>query len=346
MELRQINEIQSTKGVLGHDLQICCFSPSSLLWGSPGWPRYALAAFLELVRHVSALCPLWPPLQTLIVRHVSAMWLTCVRLRQPSVSVRLSAPCLPWVRDGRVSRLCPPVHHHGSALCPALCPGMCPPCVNHVPTFHSYVRLAFALSPLRSPNFVRQVSALCPPYVRPCLCLESALAAPPNFVRHVSAICRPFVCLVSALRPPWVRLSRVSRLCPPCLGLCPPPCVRLVSTVAAPLYPVTCLPCLLSTMCPLKPWPCLWTLPALCLLWGRVAASSGKILSHHCVTHRVYIACPRVSFLHIFGFAHQTLPSSAPYAWRTVWGLCWYNFLFHSVSHRSSTCALDRYNGL
>ena len=36
-------------------------SPNSLPWGSlleqKGWPRYALAAFLELVRHVSTLCP-------------------------------------------------------------------------------------------------------------------------------------------------------------------------------------------------------------------------------------------------------------------------------------------------
>ena len=41
-----------------------------ILWGSllgkTGWPRYALAASPELVRHVSAvsaLCPLWPGLQ-------------------------------------------------------------------------------------------------------------------------------------------------------------------------------------------------------------------------------------------------------------------------------------------
>ena len=30
-----------------------------------------------------------------------------------------------------------------------------------------------------------------------------------------------------------------------------------------------CPPSLLSTMCPLKPWPCLWTLSALGLPWGQ-----------------------------------------------------------------------------
>ena len=159
--------------------------------------------------------------------------------------------------------------------------------------------------------------ASCPAFVRPCVCLESALvtcppcvclesavAAPPNFDHqdHVSASSPPCVRPESAL----AASPNLSAMCLPCLGLCPPrvqPCVIFGR--------VPCVPCLLSTICPLKPWPCLWTLPALGLLWGRAVASSGKVLSHHCATHHVYIACPLVSFLHIFILAHQIRPSLA-----------------------------------
>ena len=96
-----------------------CNSPNSLLWGSPlqnkGWSQYALAASPELVRHVSALIPLWPRLHTLsamcppCVRHVSAMCPLCV----PSS---------------------PPFVFHVSALPPCVCllclPFVCPPCVR------------------------------------------------------------------------------------------------------------------------------------------------------------------------------------------------------------------------
>ena len=51
--------------------------------------------------------------------------------------------------------------------------------------------------------------------------------------------------------------------------------------------------------------PGLWTLSALGLLWGRAVASSDR------ATHRVYIACPLVSFLHIFILVHQIRPLQA-----------------------------------
>ena len=147
--------------------------------------------------------------------------------------------------------------------------------------------------------------------------------------RSLSAPCPPCVRLVSALRPPWVRFGRASKVCPPCVrhvsASCPP-CVRLGSALAASLNFVRHASAMsrsvsaLSPPCaarpklvchPLKPWPCLWTLPARGLLWGRAMASSGKILSHHCATHHVYIACPLVSFLDIFILAHQIRPSLA-----------------------------------
>ena len=214
--------------------------------------------------------------------------------------------CLPWVCFGRASKPCPPCVRVASALCPpwvrdmlcrprprglmsalvfALSPlwPRLPPCVRHVSAMClPCARLVSALSPLwpllhTFPPRVRHVSASCPPCVR----LESALAVSPNFVRHASAMSRPVFALGPALCPLWPRLQTLSAMCPPCL---------------------------LSTMRPLKPWPCLWSLPALGLLWGRAVASSGKIISHHCATHSVYSACPLVSFLHIFILAHQIRP--------------------------------------
>ena len=112
------------------------------------------------------------------------------------------------------------------------------------------VRLVSAMRPTVPRNSVRHVSALHPSLRPPCLGLCPALAASPNFVRH--------------------------RLCPPCVR----PRVRF-GCASKP-----CLPCVcpafkkMSAMCPLKPCR------ALGLLWGRAAASSGKILSHACATHR------------------------------------------------------------
>ena len=102
----------------------------------------------------------------------------------------------------------------------------------------------------------RSLSASCSPCVR----LESALAASLNSVRHVSTMSQPVSTLCPALYPLWLRLETLSAMYPPCV---------------------------LSTMCPLKPWPCLWTLPALGLLWGTAMASPGKILSHHGATQSV-----------------------------------------------------------
>ena len=108
----------------------------------------------------------------------------------------------------------------------------------------------------------------------PCVCLECALAAPPN----LSALCLP---LVFALC--------VSTMCPPCVRS-------------------------LSPMCPLFVNPRLWTLSARGLLWGRAMASSSKILSRHCATHSVYIACPLVSFLGIHFGSPNSAFANAPYA--------------------------------
>ena len=120
------------------------------------------------------------------------------------------------------------------------------------------------------------------------------------------------------------RAGRASRPSPPCArhvsAMCPR-CVRHVTAMCLlclPL-PATC-PHFVShrwAMCPLKPWPCLWTLSALGLLWGRAVASSGKILSHHCATHSGQF--PWQSFwLSEFGLCKRAL------FLKTVWSLCWY----------------------
>ena len=76
----------------------------------------------------------------------------------------------------------------------------------------------------------------------------------------------------------------------------PPNCVHLVSALC-PLCPrlqTNCLPCVhhTSTMWP----PCSCSLSAQVRSWPiRALASSSKILSRHCATHSVYIACWSVS---------------------------------------------------
>ena len=128
-----------------------------------GWPRYALATFPELVRHVSALCLLGPSLRTLstamcppCVRHVSTLCPPCVRL----VSGLAAPPNL--VR--RVSAMYPPCAHLVSALGPPCVRFGAPPnlvchvalCVHHV----SAPCLLFALS---SFALCRSLSAFCGP---------------------------------------------------------------------------------------------------------------------------------------------------------------------------------------
>ena len=153
------------------------------------------------------------------------------------------------------------------------------------------------------------MSAICLPCVRP----EPTLAASPIFV--LSARVR----LVSGL----------------------------VSSLAAPPNLVMCLPCLLSTMCPLKPWPCLWTLPPLGLLWGRAVASSGKILSHHFATrHSVYIACPLVSFLHALIFARHIRPSQAhPMLEKRYFGIIFWRVEDYFFEKCSSSHSLTIWKG-
>ena len=215
-------------------------------------------------------------------------------------------------RPRLVSALCPPRVCFGRAK-------PCPPCVRHAPALSCLPRVCLESDLAAPPNFVRHVSALRPPCVR----LHSAMAASPNLVRHMSASCLGNMsALEFALSALWPRLQTVSAMClprvrlesalaaSPC-NLCPP-CVRHVSACvrhcvrpcvhigfASVTLSAISPPCLLSTMRPLKPWPCLWTLPA------------GKIPSHHSPTHSVYIVCPLVSFLHIFILAHQIRPSLA-----------------------------------
>ena len=171
-----------------------------------------------------------------------------------------------------------------AAICPGCVPRACPP----------RVRLGSALA--APPSLVHHVSVLC----LPCAALSPRRPRPP-WARHASAFC-------PALCPLWPRLHILSAMRRPCLlsATCPPcvrPCVHFgcLQTLSA-----MCLPCLLSTIYLLK--PCLWTLSALGLLWGRAMASSGQILSHHCATHTVYIARALVGFLHIFILAHQIRP--------------------------------------
>ena len=148
------------------------------------------------------------------------------------------------------------------------------------------------------PLCVRDASASCLPCVRleslkPCLpCVRLAFCPP--CVGHVSALCPPVSTLrllwprLQTLSPPcvrpcvrlWPHLQTLSAMRPPCLGLCPALCPLLAMPPNLVRH-VSALPfvhCVSAK--PLK--PCLWTLSALGLLWGRAVASSGKILSYHC----------------------------------------------------------------
>ena len=122
-----------------------------------------------------------------------------------------------------------------------------------------------------------------------------------------------------------------------------PPCVRLESALAASLNFVRHVPA---------------SFPDFARSWPAVGQGRGIIRQNSFAPLRnVQRACPLVSFLHIFILAHQIRPSlahlmleklfgvyvgqfpsylhfgspnlaftSAPYARKTVWGLCWYNF--------------------
>ena len=155
---------------------IVSFSPNSLLWGSllgkKGWPRYALAAFLELVRHVSALCPLSPRLQSC---------LTCVR-HLSVVSAVAGSPCVHLVSAscplGRAPKPCP--------SCVRLMSGLAsPPNLGLVPASPGIGLVsALAAPPSVVSPMLPSVSAMCP------LLVFSLFSRCPLVVRSLSALCR------------------------------------------------------------------------------------------------------------------------------------------------------------
>ena len=134
--------------------------------------------------------------------------------------------------------------------------------------------------------------------------LVSALS--PLWLRRqtLPALCPLFVRLVSALSPLWPRLHT---LCPPC--------VCSLSAVVRHVLAL-CQPCarsslgLASGLCPR-------------LACCAAVASPSKILSHHCATHSVYIACPLASVLG-FILASQIRPLQAHPMLEKLFGVCWY----------------------
>ena len=249
-----------------------------------GWPRYALAAPPEFVRHVSASCP-------------------------PSVRFgRASEPCPPYI-----SGACPPrvrpVHLESAMAAPPNFVRQCPP----------WVRLGRASKPY--PPCVRLLSALRPPWARdghvfkfvvsgvcPPLCLPWVRCG------RASELCLPCVCLVSTLCPPCVHLEPalklhfqtfMSRSCFP--ALCP--LWFRLQTLSA-----MCPPCILSTMCHVSAktlalsLDCARSWPAVGQGRGISRQNSFALLRN---PQRLYIARPLGSFLHIFFLAHQTRPSLA-----------------------------------
>ena len=149
-----------------------CFFPSSVLWGSflgnKGWPRYALAASSELVRHGSAIVRL----VTACVRHVSALAAPPNFVRHVST---LSPPFVRlWPRLQTLSAMGPPCFLLVSALTSlwlwprlqtlsALCPPCVPPClpriVRHVPAYECMRRPCVHHVTTRCPC-VRSLSAV------------------------------------------------------------------------------------------------------------------------------------------------------------------------------------------
>ena len=211
-----------------------------------------------------------------------------VRLDQVSVCCE-NVVMFPFCRSLRLKSLIPQTVLWGSlfekrlaAIC-RLVSAICPPCVR-------MCLPCVCLECVRYCVRFGRVSKPCPPCVR----LESALTGRVSklypcvrLVSAMSAVC-PACC------PLWVWLGQppnlvrfVSFMCPPCARPAWPPLVRHVfANVPASHVSVMCplfarhVPTLCqhrSTMCPLKPWPRLWTLSALGLLWGRAVASSSKI---------------------------------------------------------------------
>ena len=191
-----------------------------LFWKNPKlFKLLGTAAFLELVHHVSAMCP------------------PCVRLVSP-----LAAPNLVvWL--GRASKPCPPCVRFVSAFGPAPPPGRaptpCPPCV--CPPWVHFGR-ASASKPCppcprhtfdlaSPPNLGRHVSgvrlALYPPCVGFGHASKRCLSHVALCVRHVSAPCLFFVLSLSARCSLFIRSWSVfGRVCGlalagPLSALCP-----------------------------------------------------------------------------------------------------------------------------
>ena len=127
--------------------------------------------------------------------------------------------------------------------------------------------------------------------------------------------------------------GRVPVACPPCvrhLSATCPPRVRLAMSTLSPLWPQLQT---LSAMCPLKPWPCLWTLSALGLLWGRAGAWHHQAKFFYTIAQSTaFIMHARWSVSFIVILAHQFRPSQAHPMLEKLFGvyaaiICIYIFL-------------------
>ena len=92
--------------------------------------------------------------------------------------------------------------------------------------------------------------------------------------------------------------------------------------------PRPAMPCVhyVTTMCP----PCVRSSSAVASGLRQLSATFNKILSQHCTSHSVDIACPLVNFLDIYIMALK-FGFCVPYAQKTVLDLCWYNSLSLSL---------------
>ena len=113
-----------------------------------------------------------------------------------------------------------------------------------------------------------------------------------------------------------ISFGRVPRACPPRVRLC-----ILCPHVFALCVSTMCPLCQLkSTMCPR-----LWTLSARGLLWGR-AVASWSIKFFLSIQQPTALNGMPASQLPWHSFWLPNLAfARAPYAWKTVWGLCWQN---------------------
>ena len=149
--------------------------------------------------------------------------------------------------------------------------------------------------------------------------------------------CPPWVHRVrhgSALSPPWrVRFGRASKPCLPCVrhvsALCPPcvrPCVHFGGCASKPCRPCAHLAFVhhVSAKALALPLDFAHSWPAVGQGRGTIRQNSfAPLRNPRCLYCMPAGRFP--SYLH-FGWPDSAC-ASAPYAWKTVWGLCWYNFL-------------------